>query len=665
MALRGQLTQVKAVADDNANWDDAAIALYKRGGDQDFGWRTWGAVSDNENVYDTLFTINERGDVQFRYEDGKVSNADFKQRFGSGLQTLIRQAKQDGKITGGIVSVDGLPRVVGVAKVTPTTASLARQVDQFAPIFLVVARRVSPTKLAMIGDELQLENLALTKEKLPSSVELKDPNGLTIGRLGWTPGNPGYKAFWRAWPTISLALVLRLAALILLLTYCLRFYRQLRRNALVDALSDLPNRLALETELARNLKRGEHAALAFLDLDGFKAINDTYGHSVGDELIKECSKLASELASDCTMVARLGGDEFAVLACGINAEERLSEFAEVLLHRLGQPFHLGSRTMMIGVSIGMSARAKGADDVTELMRRADIAMYASKRTGKMRVTKFDVEIDQRQAEAHDIDRRMRVALDEGHFQVFYQPLIGARCSRVVSLEALLRWNDPDGAIVGPDQFIPIAEETGLIDRIGLLVLDRACRDGLAWPGLQLAINVSAAQLRNPDFPARLAEILRETGFPAHRLELEITETYVVQQPEIANRVLAEIQQLGVKIALDDFGTGYASIGFLRQFNFDTLKIDRSLVVDAISDDGARAMVHASIVVARALGMAVVAEGIENEAQAHFMRVAGCDHLQGWLYSPAVAAHEVASLVNSIANATQAELDLPVAVARAI
>jgi EAL domain-containing protein (putative c-di-GMP-specific phosphodiesterase class I) len=253
---------------------------------------------------------------------------------------------------------------------------------------------------------------------------------------------------------------------------------------------------------------------------------------------------------------------------------------------------------------------------------------------------------------------MRKALDEGQFQLFYQPLVGARCNRIVALEALLRWNDPDGEAVGPDLFIPIAEETGLIDRIGLFVLERACQEAAAWPDLQLAVNVSAAQLRNPDFPLHLAEILQKTGFPARRLELEITETYVVLQPEIANRVLSQIQRLGVKIALDDFGTGYASIGFLRQFNFDTLKIDRSLVVDAISDDGARAMVHASIVVARALGMAVVAEGIENEAQAHFMRVAGCDTLQGWLYAPAVAAGEVYDLVNSFADGDWTEAQSP-------
>ena len=667
MAIAARVTQIKAIADDNAKWDDAAVALYLSGGDRDFGWRTWGATSDNPSTYDTLFAITDSGKILLGYEGGKVGRVDYGSLYGDGLRALITEVKQSGEVAGGVILVGKLPRVVGVAKVKPISPSLVRKIGNSPPIFLVFARQISPKTLAGIGEELELENIALTSlGSRPDQVgiSLTDPAGYAIGRISWKPNNPGYKAFWKAWPTVGLALLLRISALILLLTYCMHLYRQLRNNALIDPLSTLPNRLALESALALHLKRGEHVALAFLDLDGFKIINDTFGHSVGDQLITECSNLASELAADCDMVARLGGDEFAVLAIGSDADKRLSKFAEQLLYRLGQPFRLGSRTIMIGVSIGIAGRTKGADSVSELMRRADIAMYASKRAGKMRATTFDVEIDRRQADAQDIDRRMRFALEQQHFQVFYQPLIGARCNRVIAVEALLRWFDPGGEEMCPDQFIPIAEESGLIDKIGLFVLDRACRDAMAWPHLQLAVNISAAQLRNPEFPAHLAKILADTGFPARRLELEITETYVVRQPEIANRVLAEIQQLGVKIALDDFGTGYASIGFLRQFNFDTLKIDRSLVIDAIADESARAMVHASVVMARALGMAVVAEGIENEAQAHFMRVAGCDFLQGWLYSHAVVADDVVALIHSMGSADEEEFDFPLPKLRA-
>jgi EAL domain-containing protein (putative c-di-GMP-specific phosphodiesterase class I) len=300
---------------------------------------------------------------------------------------------------------------------------------------------------------------------------------------------------------------------------------------------------------------------------------------------------------------------------------------------------------------------KNVGDVTELMRRADIAMYASKRSGKMRVTRFDVDIDQQQGKAREIDEQMRQALTNGHFEVHYQPLVDARTTTVVSLEALLRWNNPDGENLSADVFIPIAEETGLIDRIGLFVLNQACQNAVSWPNVRLSVNISSAQLRNPDFPSHLEKILVQTEFPAERLELEITETYVVLDPTVAIRVLAEIQRLGIKIALDDFGTGYASIGFLRQFQFDTLKIDRSLVVEAAKDEGARAMVQASIVVARALGMSVVAEGIESEAQALFMRAAGCDQLQGWHYSRAVKANDVLAVIRAIGETDRILEDL--------
>ena len=647
MAITSEVARVESVAEDNANWDDAANALYGRYSDQGFGWRSWGAVSDNENVYDTLFTIDDSGNMAFRFEQGKVSRADYGQLYGAGLKSLIKEVSGRSGAVGGLLLVGGVTRFVAVAKVTPTSPALAKKLANLPPIYLVVSRRISSTMLATIGNGLQLDNVALNDNSSGASIPLSTRDGKVIGQLGWSPDNPGFKAFKKASPTVGLALVLRVGALVLLLIYCFRFYAQLHRNALVDSLSRLPNRVALEFELERHRKRSQHIALAFLDLDGFKAVNDTYGHHVGDQLIRECATLASGLASECQMVARLGGDEFAVLACGVNAEEKLQRFSEMLLRRLSQPFHLQNRTIMIGVSIGLATSEQGSVDVTELMRRADIAMYASKRAGKMRMTVFDIAIDQQQAAAHEIDRRMRHALDNDEFQLVYQPLIGARDNKVVALEALLRWNDQDGNAVEPSLFVPIAEQTGLIDRIGLFVMERACRDAISWGDLMLTINVSAAQLRNPDFPQHLAGLLAETGFPAHRLELEITETYVVLQPEIANRVLSEIQKLGVRIALDDFGTGYASIGFLRQFNFDTLKIDRSLVVDAIADDGARAMVHASVVMARALGMAVVGEGIENEAQAHFMRVAGCDYLQGWLYSVAVAPTDVMNLVGSI------------------
>jgi EAL domain-containing protein (putative c-di-GMP-specific phosphodiesterase class I) len=242
-----------------------------------------------------------------------------------------------------------------------------------------------------------------------------------------------------------------------------------------------------------------------------------------------------------------------------------------------------------------------------------------------------------------LDSELRAALAQNELEVHYQPLVDARTQDVVAVEALLRWRRADGKPVSPAVFIPVAEESGLINAIGLWVLRQACTDALPWDGLKLSINISAAQLRNTEFPVHLGQILEETGFPPERLELEITETCLVLDPVTAERTLDVIRAFGVNISLDDFGTGYASIGFLRQFRFEKLKIDRSLVTQAEDDAGSRAMMLSSITVARALNMDVTAEGVETEAQAALVRAAGCDQIQGWLFHRAMPAPQIDAL----------------------
>ena len=246
--------------------------------------------------------------------------------------------------------------------------------------------------------------------------------------------------------------------------------------------------------------------------------------------------------------------------------------------------------------------------------------------------------------AQTIELELRASIDAQDFDLVYQPMVGINDRKITAVEALLRWSSPTRGNVSPSEFIPIAEETGLIDRIGMIVLRRACREGLNWGDVRLAVNVSAAQLRNPEFSTELSRVLDETGFPAQRLELEITEAYLVYDPDAACKVLKEIRALGVGVSLDDYGTGYASIGFLRKFSFSKVKLDRSLVAEAGLNEEARTVVQANIAVARALNVAVAAEGVETADQADMMRVAGCDQLQGWLFSRPVAAEDIAARV---------------------
>ena len=434
------------------------------------------------------------------------------------------------------------------------------------------------------------------------------------------------------------SLVYALAAF-LLVRFGLSNIDKLEALGLTDSLSLLPNRRALHIDAQRLALSGQEIALALIDLDGFKLVNDHHGHFVGDRLIKECSTLLNDICGDEASVYRLGGDEFAVLITGPIAGNILEGICRTMLTRLAQPFIIDDRAVVVGASIGLARSSGVVLSSSELLRRTDVAMYASKRAGKMRCTWFNEEFDRNSEVVREIDEALRLAILRNEFHLEYQPLVDANTAAVVAVEALLRWERPDGPSIGPAVFVPIAEDSGLINPIGAWVLRQACTDALPWDDIKLSVNISAAQLRNPEFPVELGQILEETAFPPSRLELEVTETHLVVDSLVASRSLEVIRQFGVRIVLDDFGTGYASIGFLRQFRFEKLKIDRSLVVDAATDGGSRAMMLASIAVARSLDMDVTAEGVETEDQANFVRAAGCDQIQGWLYYRAMPAED--------------------------
>ncbi|WP_232366905.1 putative bifunctional diguanylate cyclase/phosphodiesterase [Alteripontixanthobacter muriae] len=416
---------------------------------------------------------------------------------------------------------------------------------------------------------------------------------------------------------------------------------RLEQLGLTDSLSQLPNRRALHLDIRRDTEAGEEIALALIDLDGFKLVNDHYGHFVGDVLIRRIADVLKEVLGTEARCYRLGGDEFALVMEGPLAGTILEGMCRAFLEKLEKPIIVEDRRIVIGASIGLSRGRAGESASSELLRQSDVAMYASKRGGKMRCTWFSPKFDRDLEALRAMDEDMRHALAHEEFRVHYQPLVDARTGAVTAVESLLRWPRANGEMVGPHIFIPVAEESGFINAIGLWVLRQACTDAMTWNDIKLSVNISAAQLRNPEFPIELGQILEETGFPPERLELEITETCLVLDPVVAERSLQLIRKFGVNVVLDDFGTGYASIGFLRQFRFEKLKLDRSLIVDAEADEGSRAMMLSSISVARAMKMDVTAEGVETEAQADLARMSGCDQIQGWLYYKAMPADQIA------------------------
>jgi len=403
----------------------------------------------------------------------------------------------------------------------------------------------------------------------------------------------------------------------------------------IDSLSGLSNRRALMTKLQELQSRGrsgaDPTAIVFIDLDGFKDVNDTYGHETGDHLIALVADNLRRMLPARAMLARLGGDEFAVVLCEPDAAGQAQRFADAFVDLLRRPVMIRERTIQVGASVGISCATPDACTAQELFRRADTALYYVKANGKSGVKVYAPELDSERQRAQELEEQIRRGLAESEFEVHYQPIVDAHTKRVVSLEALLRWpRRPEGPM-GPDQFIRVAESSGLIHPLGLFALRRACVELEAFPELKLNVNISPAQFRDPDFEAKVGEILRETGFPTARLELELTEGYLIDHPQRAAAAISSLKSMGVGVALDDFGTGYTSIAYLQEYGFSQIKIDKSLVARVGHDKKAGVLIAGSVYLANGLDMEVTAEGVETSEQERLLRASGCKYLQGYLF----------------------------------
>lgn len=408
------------------------------------------------------------------------------------------------------------------------------------------------------------------------------------------------------------------------------------RLANIDSLSALPNRRALMAALLERQngaeKEGELTAVVFIDLDGFKDVNDTYGHGTGDRLISILAQDFRRLLPDQALLARLGGDEFAALIPGSEAERTALSFAATVLNFLERPIRIGERPIRVGASVGIACAARNECGGEELFRRADTAMYHVKANGKSGTCVYSPELDAERQREQQIEDQIRRGLTEQEFDIVYQPLVEAAATRrVLAVEALLRWPRRREGPLSPDQFIPIAETSGLINPLGLFVLRRACEEMRDVEDIKLNVNVSPAQFRDPDFESNVMEVLSQTRFPARRLELELTEGYLIDHQQRATAAISFLKAKGISMALDDFGTGYTSIAYLQQYGFNQMKIDKSLTSKITNDDKAGVLISAAVHLAMGLDMVVTAEGVETEEQAIMLKLVGCHRLQGYLF----------------------------------
>jgi diguanylate cyclase (GGDEF)-like protein len=403
-----------------------------------------------------------------------------------------------------------------------------------------------------------------------------------------------------------------------------------------DALTDLPNRVSLGEHLERLLAAPDRDcdfSVLFLDLDGFKGINDTLGHNIGDALLKEVAERLSICIREGDVVARLGGDEFAIIQSEVEKTRDTEALASRIIEVIKVPYMLADQQVIIGTSVGIARAPHDGSDAQTLLRHADLALYRAKKDGRGRYSFFDPEMSDEAYARQTLERDVRAALALDELELFYQPQVDAEAGELQGFEALLRWRHPQRGLVSPADFIPLAEETGLIVPIGTWVLRQACAQAQLWPNhLHMAVNVSAVQLRLPDFAQTVMQILSETGLPPHRLEIEITEWALVESSEATLNTLRKLHDSGVRLSLDDFGTGYSSLSYLRTFPIDKIKIDRSFVMEAEEQGNALAIIRAVADLGHALGLTICAEGVESEAQLTQVRSEGCTEIQGFLIS---------------------------------
>lgn len=643
-ALQTSINRVLSLVTDNSIWDDAVRQVYAPQLDTTWLYNTWGAGFKINNLYDGTFVLDENYRVlwgSFHSSSFNEHNLDF---FGEGLEALISQnedaLRRGSNVFAGITQTRAGIAFVGIGLIRPMVGRL--QVYDATRRYLVITRHINPGLLNNLGNTFQIEKLTLgTAPQNQYNIPVRTSGGKVVGWLDWQLRQPGAEAASAASPQIR-EIVLLATGLILLfillsslgLWKLARGERQAREIALTDWLSHLPNRRALIEQLERISKRGDRdvKTVVFIDLDGFKDVNDIHGHDVGDILIIRIAAMLQTLVPGGGMLARMGGDEFAMTVGGEHSEARAAAFAESVLDYLNAPIRIDGRTLHISASIGIASGKLQLSSSSELFRQADIAMYHSKITGKGRITHYDAELNSAREYQVAIENDIRHGLENNEFEVWYQPIVCARTQVMIGVEALVRWPRRKKGELMPDAFIAVAETSGLIYALGQFVLARACHDLLAHNDLKLSVNISPAQFRDPEFENKVSSVLKSSGFPPSRLQLEVTETYVLEKPERARAAIANLKALGTAVALDDFGTGYSSIGYLRRFNFDTIKIDKSLAGLVDDDDQAAALVGGTIRIASALGMTVIAEGVETERQMKLLRLAGCDQLQGFYFS---------------------------------
>ena len=678
--VQAKTADIERIVSPQVVWDEAVQHLDNRF-DPQWARENVGAYLLGQAGFDLIFILDQDGRPVFSEQVGQPMTTAYYDRHAPAfapvvrrLRTLEREAPRPTgpRADGGLVSralrvsavqrVDGEPYLVTASLVRPDFGKALIRHPR-APVVLT-ALKLDAAFLEGFASRFLLAGIHLhpgdaSRQGGDAHLKLRDLDGRTVATLDWEPPHPGQRLLRKAVLPILLVVGGLASAVIVFARRSRKIAEGLiasearaKHMALHDALTGLPNRVLFEERLRQAIdslsRRRQAMAVLAIDLDRFKAVNDTHGHAAGDELIQAVAKRLSTLCRVGETVARLGGDEFAVVAVDL-APNGAAALAERLVAALAAPVELSCGAVFVGGSIGVAmidqadARLDAPLDAVEAARRADVAMYRAKEEGRGRYCFFEAEMDAALKARRGLEADLRQAMGDGGVWLAYQPQVDA-VGRVVGVEALARWTHPTKGPISPAAFVPLAEDCGLIDALGQLVMRRAFEDSRRWKGLKVAVNVSALQMRQADFPDQVAMLLRETGARAEGIELEITEGALLGDDETTHRAIGRLREMGFSLALDDFGTGYSSLSYLRRYPIDKIKIDRSFITPLGEDKEAGAVVAAIVRLAKALRLSVIAEGVETDEQRQQLKEIGCAQAQGFLFSAPVPADRIDALV---------------------
>ena len=660
-------------------WDDPVVKITDKAIDLEFTDANFGVFLTETYAHDEVYILNAEDRPLYGFANAKrLDPAAFEKRRPA-LAALIDEIRrgdrsklkprpdivgesmnryhvlvpdQAARWAGHIVSVDGRPAVVAGMTIVP---NIDKSLLKGTPNLLLSITYIDDAFISDIGRSLLLPDLTLTSQ--PSHADgvvsqaFVGDEGIPAGYLTWTTRRPGQ---------ILLTIILPLVALGILATGQLAktMFARLRRasdalryEAKHDALSGLPNRLEMvekiETFLHRSTGKGDNlrAVAAYIDIDRFKDINDTLGHEAGDQLIKAVGERLQARLRSQDFLSRFGGDEFAILCVPMDLGG-VPAIAERIAQAFATPFSIHGQNICVTASVGLAVAPDNGVTADELMRHADIALYEAKNQGRDRSVLFSAEMAERVEHRRSIEIELRTALEANQLRLHYQPIIACGTGAIVGVEALLRWFHPVHGEISPVEFIPIAENSGLLPALGEWVLDQAMMDSKRWPDLEVAVNLSPVQFRHVDLTTALRTLITKHNVTPNRFVLEITEGVLLEATDHTNSILEALRAMGFKTALDDFGTRYSSLAYLCNFNFDKIKIDRSFVSRMSGDDTSRAIVRSVVKLGRVLGIDIVAEGVENESEAAMMTNFGCTEMQGFYFSKALPADQMSKFLST-------------------